>query len=258
MLFYSSAICDTGFIRTENQDNCYINGMYRANYSDAATFRHSCSAMGDGLYAVADGMGGESNGGLASYLAVRDLAEVDTEECRGGVMEYLIRINKTICDLTAENGWSNMGSTFAGIAVRGRMADITNIGDSRAYLLRDTQLRQLSRDHSVAQQMLDLGVVDGDGARTHPGRRELTQHLGISASEMIIEPYFTQIEIEEGDIFLLCSDGLTDMLIDSEIRHILNTADYISQKADMLFRAALQKGGKDNITVILMQAEEMA
>jgi len=253
---FSYAICAPGLVRSDNQDNLYINGTYRGDITNNSVFLHSDKVSKQGLYAVADGMGGETHGELAAIVTVQAMDAITPCDGGYGIVQYLIERNAVICDLINKNGGARIGSTFAGLFINGNSADIINIGDSRVYLSRGGVFSQLSRDHSSIQQMIDLGIISKEAAHTHPDRHRLTQHLGIFPSEMVIEPYIATIAIEANDLFLLCSDGLTDMLIDSAIDGILNSPGTVKQKAEALYTAALRNGGKDNITVLLIQAKK--
>ena len=149
-----------------------------------------------------------------------------------------------------------IGSTFAGLYINNKTAYIVNIGDSRVYLLRSGVLWQMSRDHTSIQQMIDMNVMTKEKARLHPDRHKLTQHLGILPSEMIIEPFSTKVELQDTDTFLLCSDGLTDMLENFEIENELNSTNTIKQKTENLYNAAFNNGGKDNITILTVQVKK--
>ena len=134
-------------------------------------------------------------------------------------------------------------------------ASIANIGDSRCYLYRDNCLVQLSEDHTAVQRMITLGVIDPAQAKTHPERHRLTQHLGIFPDELVIQPHTACLSVKADDRFLLCSDGLTDMLEDAEIREILYSQEGTQTCAAALYHQAMQHGGKDNISVILVKIE---
>lgn len=151
---------------------------------------------------------------------------------------------------------ARIGTTFVGLSAVGDMGRILNIGDSRAYLLRAGRLTKLSRDHTQAQQMLDLKLITPEQAASHPDRHKTdAAPWGIFPEEMIIEPYESDgFPLHRGDLFLLCSDGLTDMLTEAELAQILRGPLRVSEKADYLYKAAVQHGGKDNITVVLVQA----
>ena len=303
---YCHAICGIGRIRHENQDNLYANGAYREDISDNSTFRHTCASRGFGLYAVADGLGGESHGGLASLAAVQAMGELGhgsgvvgdahlgvppasggrrhsfrRRQDIGRLERYIHERNEAICGVIADHGGERAGSTFVGLWVDGDTAIYANIGDSRAYLLRGKTLTQLSRDHTPVRQMIELGILDRRSARVHPSRHRLTQHLGIPPSEMLIDPHSGQLQASQGDLFLLCSDGLTDMLDDDAIESALNSAlnsepnvepnsalnsvpnsapnsapnapGDVKNGAEALYSSALDAGGKDNITILLVR-----
>jgi protein phosphatase len=256
MKLSSCAICACGLVRAENQDNIYINDVYREDLADNSPFRHADTSEDRGIYAVADGMGGGAHGELAALVAVRALDMISHADERHEMANYLIERNDAICDLIKRNGGARMGSTFVGICVNRSSAVFANIGDSRIYLYRGGQLTQLSRDHNAAQRMVDLGVLTREAARKHPEKHVLTQHLGIFPSEMIIEPYTECVTVEDGDVFLLCSDGLTDMLDDGEIKGLLGSPGSIGERAEALYEEALRNGGKDNVSVLLVLAED--
>ena len=256
MELLSYSICAPGLVRLDNQDNLYINGEFRRNIADNSVFKHSDRASKRGLYAVADGMGGETHGELASLITVQAMNTIKTNGGVQGIVQHLIERNAIICDLINRNGGARIGSTFVGIYINGKNVEIINIGDSRAYLMRGGAFMQISRDHSSIQQMIDLGVLTKEAAHSHPDRHRLTQHLGIFPHEMVIEPYTASMAVEAGDIFLMCSDGLTDMLDDPTIGVILQSSGEIEQKAQALYSAALQRGGKDNITILLVQVKK--
>ena len=153
------------------------------------------------------------------------------------------------------NGGKRIGSTFAGVSINRDNANVTNIGDSRVYHFRNGVLKKISRDHTPIQQMIDHGVLTAETARTHPDRHTLTQHIGISPLEMVIEPYSMYIQIEKNDMFLICSDGLTDMLDDSIIKEVIDSSDSLEVAAEALYEKSIQNGGKDNITIVLVQIQ---
>lgn len=249
MTYKCYAICSTGNVRTDNQDNLYINGVYRQDISNNSVFRHRAFSEDNALVAVADGMGGGKYGERASLEAVKALDNV--EKSTEGILRYLNKRNDVICALMDGNG--RIGTTFAGLYINEKNVEIINIGDSRIYRFADGELSQLSRDHTVAQQMVDFGVMDKAEVADHPEKHKLTQHLGIFPSEFIIEPFTTQIDAYINDVFLLCSDGLTDMLDDTEIESVLNQPGDVEKWAELLYEEATQNGGKDNITILLLQ-----
>lgn len=250
-----SAICDPGLIRGDNQDNVYCNGVYRRNTRDRLTFRRSGTVRGDALFAVADGMGGEANGAQASLETVRRLGETEHAGGASAVTSHLLKVNQAICDMISRDGGKQMGSTFAGVLFQGGQVHIVNIGDSRVYLFRRHQLTQQSVDDTLVRPMVEMGILTPEAARMHPDKHRLSQHLGIFPDEMVIEAHQKTISVQDGDIFLLCSDGLTDMLTDEEISLHLEAEHSVREIADVLLSSALERGGKDNISILLVKRE---
>jgi len=255
MELLSHAICGAGLVRAENQDNLFVNGIYRNNLKDSTDFRYADYSDDCGLYAVSDGMGGEKHGDLAALIAVQKMSGIDISNGRQSMVNYISDRNSVICKLMAGRN-VRIGAAFVALCIYEGRAEVVNIGDSRLYIFRDGKLKQLSRDHTSVQQMLDLGVITEEAAVKHPDRNKLTQHLGIHPAEMIIEPHSESIEIETGDIFLLCSDGLTEMLDNAEIESILGSSFTIEKKLSSLFNAAMRYGGRDNTTLILVHARK--
>lgn len=256
MRLKSYAICAAGLVRRDNQDNLYINGVFRENVNDNSPFRCAGVSEKKGFFAVADGMGGEAHGALASLVAVQAMNSINTADGLHGMVDYLKERNAIICNMIMMNDGARIGSTFVGLSIVGDRAEIINIGDSRAYLLRDGFLSQLSKDHTPIRQMMDKGVLTPEAARTHPDRHRLTQHLGVFQTEMGISPHIMSMGCQPGDTYLLCSDGLTDMLDDSAIRGILASSDSIEKGAEILFGEAIRNGGADNITIVLIKASK--
>ena len=251
LMIYSTVISGAGKMRRQNQDNFFLNGQYRENIRDNRLLQRSDCTTTSGFYAVADGMGGEKQGEVASWMAVCELQEKNY--CTVPKLnQYLLERNEGICRYMRDHGNITMGTTFVGIHISGNTADMINIGDSRAYLFRDGQLKQLSRDHTPIQQLVDLGLITSERARSHPDRHKLAQYLGISREEMLIEPYTASVQIENGDVYLLCSDGLFDVLHEEQISELLVGVDGIEAKVNGLYQAALAAGGEDNITVLLV------
>lgn len=255
MRFSSVVICGAGKVRPENQDNYYMNGAYKADPSDNTTHRIQSRASDQALYAVADGMGGEKHGELASFMTVRAMDSIDRTGGSDAIVSYLLDRNAEICRFIEAHGGVRSGSTFVGLCMNGDTADLVNIGDSRAYMLRDSHFWQISKDHTVVQRMLNMGIITKEQMRTHPERHKLSQNLGIFPDEMIIEPHTSRATLMEGDLFLLCSDGLYEMVEDEKIEDILLHSANISDMATELYTSAIDMGGVDNITVLLIKVE---
>lgn len=255
MRFSSIVICGPGKIRPENQDNFYLNGVIRRDLSNCGLHRIQNRAAGQALFAVADGMGGQEHGEIASYYAVRGMDSIGMGRGCDGFLTYLMERNEEICRFISANGGVRSGSTFVGLCMNGDNFSLVNIGDSRAYLLRNTEFRQISEDHTAVQRMLSMGLITSEQVRVHPERHRLSQYLGIFPDEMIIEPYCMTSKLVAGDVFLLCSDGLYEMLNDNEISKVLYGGGSISDKAAGLYQQAMERGGNDNITVLLIETE---
>lgn len=241
----AAAVCAVGRVRADNQDNIYLNGRTR----DAENIWFEESGRRRALFAVADGMGGEANGAMASGAALDAL-----KKCRPNSAETLaeafLQANDAVCAV-ARKYRVRCGSTLTALWLDGGEAVMMNIGDSRCYLLRAGQLRQLSRDHTLARQLVSAGVIAEEEAATHPERHRLTQHLGIFPEEMQIEPYEVRMDTAAGDRFLLCSDGLTEMVSDEMIARVLNSADDVKTQSRVLYALAMEGGGRDNISVLI-------
>ena len=205
-----------------------------------------------GLWLVADGMGGHDYGEVASALARESIVR----EVRAGTPlqqavriadEEIIRTSRTRRDALP------MGTTVVAARIAGRRFEVAWVGDSRIYLWREGQLAQLSQDHSYVQELVASGAISHEQARNHPQRNVVTQALGVTdPSELNVE--MTVGELRPDMQLLLCSDGLTEEVGDAEIARVLALGDCSAQECvDMLVAAALDAGGSDNITVILVR-----
>lgn len=208
------------------------------------------------LFAVADGMGGHAAGDLASALTVQTLAELAASVTltRTEVLDAVRAANATIAR-EASDSTRGMGTTLCGLAVTTSLSGpdglvVFNVGDSRAYRLRDGRLEQLTQDHSVVQELVDAGEISSDDAATHPDRHVITRSLG--AGDHVDIDWWT-LEPTVGDRFLLTSDGLTKELEIAEIAAIMNGADTPKLAAERLVDEALAHGGSDNISVVIVE-----
>jgi serine/threonine protein phosphatase PrpC len=240
----------------------------------------------DGVYVVADGMGGHEAGEVASQIAVeRVRADLDTKQLpeASAVVESISNANGDIFRAAIANpGQAGMGTTITAIAVigdklAGRGAPnldvnddpgevtpvvpaepsealvLANVGDSRTYLLRHNRLRRVTVDHSYVQELVATGHISEDEARTHPRRNIITRALGI---EPDVKVDWWTLPLIRGDRFLLCSDGLVDEVDDDDIKHTLTTLTDPQEAADRLVDQANEAGGRDNITVIILDVLE--
>lgn len=249
-----AAATHQGRVRGNNEDNFYVQGEYRRDVN-VNTMELSGRARPQAfLAAVCDGMGGEEAGETASLMAVESLRPHTLGELPDAAFQDIAEANGRICGLMTENSGRRSGSTLAALYVDGGEARAVNVGDSRVYLYREGRLRQLSHDHSRAQSLIDSGILTPDQAKAFKDRHVLTQHLGIFPEEMTLEPWTAPPEaLTRGDIYLLCSDGLTDMLWDQEIAAILASHRDPARLAAALVEGALASGGVDNVTVVVLR-----
>jgi PPM family protein phosphatase len=198
-------------------------------------------------------MGGAKAGEVASAMATEGFeGESDSGEPAEAQLARILReANKRIYDLaTADESHRGMGTTLTAAKVTGDDISLAHVGDSRAYRMRDGELEQLTKDHSLVAELERSGQITAEAAEHHPQRSIITRALG---PEPDVEVDTYTVAARDGDLFLLCSDGLTSMISDEEIGSILRSADSLDAAADALVRAANQSGGKDNITVVLFR-----
>ena len=205
------------------------------------------------LYVVADGMGGHAAGEVASEIAVRTLEELaprtaDTE----ALCKAVVTANLSVIDAAKENGRQGMGTTLTAVVLEGERMAIAQVGDSRVYLLHHGNLQQITRDHSLMAEMIEAGELTEEEARIHPQRSVITRALG-SDPDMIPDLY--ELNVAAGDRLLLCSDGLTTMLEDSEVEHIMLHHRDPQRCANTLINEAISAGGLDNVTAIVVDVE---
>jgi len=248
------AITDVGRKRKGNEDSVFVNPEQN-------------------LFVVADGMGGHAAGEVASRLAVdaiNDFIELtggddeitwpfgldDTISYDGNRLKTAVRFaNKKVLETTKERSeYEGMATTVAAVLLEGDAANLAHVGDSRIYLLRASELSQLTYDHSWINEQIQSGVISADQARSHPLRNVVTRALG-GKPDLLVDMQLQPMQPE--DVLLLCSDGLTTMLPDDEICRLMaeNVAD-VAQAARALVDAANAKGGEDNITVLLLKFED--
>ena len=260
------AVTHAGRIRKENEDNYDLNGRMTST-GDLKKGSAFVQSMTEPFHlSVCDGMGGESYGELASGIAVETIAAHAANVYESGedfsfaISNCLDDANSRICAEINARG-KRMGTTLAAMyAVKGKVICV-NIGDTRVYHYSKGILEQISFDHTHAQTIVDAGEVSMDNISRIPDAKRLTRHLGVFPEEGGLSPNISVIDdVDDGDIILLCSDGLTDMLSDDEITAILSTGENAQGVASKLIRRALEVGGKDNITVMtaFMSVEETA
>ena len=207
------------------------------------------------LFIVADGMGGHKAGDYASRFCV----EFFTQHIRNSsqtspialIEEAINATNEAVYKMSKEQvEFEGMGTTFVVATIFKNEMYVANIGDSRLYVI-DSQIRQITEDHSLVQAMVNTGELNRDEARAHPNKNIITRALGVNE---IAQPDFFEVELSRGDIVLMCSDGLTNMLEDENIERIIRkNVNDPKTAAETLVKQANENGGKDNIAVIVIK-----
>ena len=239
--YYTSHI---GKCRKTNQDNLYCNGNY-LNYDNCGTdgiIEGVLSPSSQAVFAVFDGMGGEECGEMAAYLAAKELSEFQfKKDVKQDFADFCKNANTKICNYTDAHKLTSMGTTAALLKFAKDQIGLCNVGDSKIFQFSEGKLQQISYDHV--------------GISAFGKKPPLSQNLGIPESELILSPYVATGEYHNGDIYLICSDGITDMLPVPNIEKIL-CEEKGSVAAEQLLKQALDNGGKDNITFILIRIEK--
>ena len=235
---------DVGLMRTINQDSIFV----------------STEPVGKlpNLFIVADGMGGHKAGDVASRAAIEKFVKYVCATHMSDTANILdagiISINKEIYDMANSNkDYSGMGTTFVACTLIDNHVYISNVGDSRLYLI-GRDIRQITRDHSLVEDMVRMGMIDRGEARTHYKKNVITKAIGV-ADDKTSTPDIFEIEIEDGEVLLLCSDGLTNMVEDYDIKKIIKSNEGIEDAVRELIRQANENGGKDNISAIVVKPE---
>ena len=237
------SVTDIGRKRQLNQDYVFSSAKPMGNMPN--------------LFIVADGMGGHKAGDYDSKCTV----ETVVGEIRNSfeknptiiVKKAIETANSKIRELAAaDENLFGMGTTLVVATVIGKYLQVANVGDSRLYLVGKKGIRQVTRDHSLVEEMIRLGGLSREDARKHPDKNIITRAIGAKDE---VEPEFFTEELEPGDIILMCSDGLSNMLEDKEIEKIVQNEELaeMKEKAEALINAANNNGGKDNIAVVLVK-----
>lgn len=234
------SMTDIGRKRKLNQDCVY-------------TCEHPLGNLNN-LFIVADGMGGHKAGDYASAYTVKAI-EREVELCEHTAPIRILReaisaANKEIyAKASTEEDYQGMGTTTVAATVSDDVLYVANVGDSRLYLI-DKGITQVTKDHSLVAEMVRVGTIAADEARLHPDKNIITRAIG-AASEVEID--FFEVELKPGDIILMCTDGLTNMVEDDEICRIVRSSRDVAQIAEELIKMANHNGGKDNIGVVIIE-----
>ena len=240
-------LTDVGKKRTRNEDSFLVSGDLN-------------------LYVVADGMGGHSGGEYASRLAVATIEEViasmntdpeatvisgvNSEETEyGDRLKYAIEVagQKIFDQALYDPDLKGMGTTITSVIIEDKLAYVANVGDSRVFLIRGDTIKQLTRDHSLVSEQMQAGLISEIDARKHKLKNIITRSVGYQEE---VEIDVSKVELQDNDKLMLCSDGLTNMLDDQDIQGVVTKNDVI-KSCQELIKSANEKGGDDNITVIV-------
>ncbi len=235
----SFSITDIGKKRKLNQDFVYASDEPIGNLPN--------------IYIVADGMGGHNAGDYASKCTVETIVREVQNSFEKSPIRILSKAIREANDKVRRKARSDvnltgMGTTVVAATCMGKYLQVANVGDSRLYIIND-EIRQITRDHSLVEEMIRMGGLDREAARNHPDKNIITRAIG--AKDTIEIDFFNE-ELKSGDIVLMCSDGLTNMLQDEEINAILKGAGTLKERAEKLVEAANNNGGRDNIAVIII------
>ena len=268
MLIELHAKSDVGRVRRGNEDNYLLLDLATARTwsgSDGGENPEDMRQLTLGeqglVLVVSDGMGGALAGDVASRMAIETVRDVlvghneDGSGCDPGaslvdcLKHATIQANRAIHHKSLEDSrCSGMGATLTGAAIKGDKLDLVQVGDSRAYVMRGEQIRLATKDQSLVQQLVDVGQISEEDAETHMFRNVILQALG---AQNELTPATASIQIRQGDMLLLCSDGLSGKLRNEEIRQIVSDAKDLAAACESLIEGANNRGGEDNITVVL-------
>jgi serine/threonine protein phosphatase PrpC len=228
---------DQGMVRTSNEDSYIANIQSR-------------------IFLVADGMGGHAAGEIASHIAASTIDELVSGRSSDSNMEELLQAaakeaNKRVYETQKlKSEYRGMGSTLTVLTLLDDHYYVAQVGDSRAYLFRDKKLQQLTRDHSLVWPLYESGILTKDDISRHPQKNLITRSIGTHAE---VEADLQKGPVHEGDIFLLCSDGLTDVLSDHDILKVfIDNAHDPREISELFIRAANLGGGPDNVTAVVV------
>jgi len=237
----AAGISHIGKIRANNEDAYYLDEKHK-------------------LIAVADGMGGHKAGEIASRIAIEAITSLVDINDQSSIMpaevfrKVFSAANQRIWNQAHETeDCKGMGTTLTAVWIVDDLAYVAHIGDSRAYLIHEGKIRQVTRDHTLVEELIKTGTIDRESALSHPQKNVLMKAVGADDS---ISPDLHEIEVYEGDIFLLCSDGLTHYLKDIEIGDLLTKSTALETSLNLMTELALERGGADNITAVAIRIEK--
>ncbi len=246
-----------GVSRKNNEDNYFLNGKYAQYDDDNQNSSAFQPLVQSGIFGIFDGMGGQSKGEFASLCAAKTLSEYAEDVLNDPhyIELYVNDVNHQICH-EMNRIHKQIGSTMAILCIHNGIANAYNLGDSCIYHLSGNTLTKLSHDHTVAEQLYQNGLLTRTESRKDIRRHQLTRHLGIPTDKAHLKVHRnSSLKIANGDMFLLCTDGISDILSENDIQLIMQQSDGKCRKAvEMMIQKAVEKGSSDNITAIVLKA----
>ena len=260
----AAAVISAGLKRTENQDNFLLNGKrLMLAQARAVTSEIDCYVMEGAsdcaMFGVFDGMGGEESGEVASYISADRAADLCCDLCgcspsadRMLINGFFSSTDEAVSAKAKELGAFCVGSTGVLLWIRNDQVTAANLGDSRCYRIRDGKLRRLSHDHTPTQELIDAGVYTEEEMSRYERSSAVSGFFGMKHIGRSVQPYIhSRFTSDTGDVYILCSDGLTDMLREPELLEVVTACEHDPLTiARGLAQAALHKGGEDNVTVL--------
>lgn len=252
---YASMCYNIGSVRKNNEDAYYFNGHF-APFSemDQGAFLIQNVNAEDSLWAVCDGMGGQNNGEAASYMAASSMKELQ-ERLRGRSFEATVQNWVWQASRAINEKTDGGGSTMVMLYCADGCLQTASIGDSRIYRFHNGQLIRITKDHSKVEMMLDAKMITPEEARTHPQKNVITRYLGMDSEYPCVAAIGRQIPLVRGDRYLLCSDGVTDMLTDEMISTLMAKHEDVKTCMEKIRDAIFVAGARDNLTAILLELE---
>lgn len=253
----AAVISHIGCVRKNNEDNFFLDGDYMLKHEvDAGAAVENRSSDEYQLYAVCDGMGGLNGGERAALICVERMEELGKAVKKGNIekeiVNYAIKASDAVYHDAQVSGSKKQGSTMCLLLVHDGIGYVANVGDSRVYVLRMGELVQVSLDHTEVYQQYLQGKLTLEQARLHPRGNIISNYIGQPKEKRVKNyVYCRQLRLCNGDRFLICSDGLTDLLRHDQIKKQLSTIVQPYDVAETLINMALELGGKDNVTCIV-------
>jgi len=247
-------ICHTGKVRKANEDSCLFGGTFcGASISAPVRSRHSDDNW---VIALADGIGGHRGGAYASRLVTEGLGKCH-ETTPSGVSQALQALNKNLYQVGIEKPeYSGSGAAVVGMFAGESGLYAFNVGDARLYKLEDTHLRQITQDDSVEQMLIAEGVIQAHDGIRPSNMHALTQSVGGAHEYIPLEPHFHPLPVTHRSRFLLCTDGLSDMVSHKEMESLIRPKSGTTAAVQALFSTAMEAGGRDNITIAVVDVEK--